>query len=142
MSEATLWDRIRNTIGHRGHFARIEFNPDAGIPDVTYCVKGEEGFIELKYTDSAPARESTAVFTNGGLRTSQVGWIHKRVKVGGRVWILPQIGDELLLIPGRHCRVFNGMTLHLLRKAASWSASAPIGPGDWEGLLDALKERG
>ncbi|MDZ4344186.1 MAG: hypothetical protein U1E51_17340 [Candidatus Binatia bacterium] len=141
MSEASLWDSIRNHVGHRGHFTRIEFNPEAGVPDVDYCLKSEEGKIELKYIDAAPARASTQVFGDGGLRDSQIAWIFTRVRHGGRVWILPQIGRELYLVPGKECRRFNSMPLHLIRKAAVWSAAMPITSTDWEDLLIALRSR-
>lgn len=139
MSEHTLWNRIRDNIGYRGHFTRLEFNPEAGIPDVDYCIKGIEGKIELKYTSTAPARADTAVFKNGGLRDAQIIWIYQRVKHGGRAWILPQIGEELYLVPGSECRAFNAMTLHQIRKASVWSARPPLTPVIWGDLTCYLR---
>lgn len=141
MSEASLWTSIRNNIGQRGHFTRIEFNPEAGVPDVDYCLKGEEGKIELKYIARAPSRDNTQVFGEHGLRDSQIAWIHTRVRHGGRVWILAQIDRGLYLVPGTQCRYFNSLPLHLIAKASHWSAMFPITPNDWMGLVVALKER-
>ena len=140
MSEHNLWVRIRSNIGDRGHFVRMEFNPEAGIPDVDYCIKGVEGKIELKYTASVPARANTAVFTNGGLRDAQIAWIYTRVRHGGRVWILPQIGERLFLVPGKYCREFNSMTTHQIDKAATWSSEGRVmALQDWEHMVICLK---
>lgn len=140
MSEHNLWVRLRTNIGHRGHFVRMEFNPEAGIPDVDYCIKGVEGKIELKYTATAPKRSNTSVFTTGGLRSAQEAWIYTRVRHGGRVWILPQIGDRLFLVPGKHGREFNSMTLHQIDKAAVWSTAGRLADrDDWNDLVFYLK---
>jgi hypothetical protein len=120
----------------------MEFNPEAGIPDVDYCIKGTEGKIELKHAAAAPARVSTAVFTNGGLRDAQIVWIYTRVKHGGRVWILSQIGELLYLVHGQYGRQFNAMTLHQIEKAAAWaSTERQIAPQDWSELLMVLADR-
>ena len=141
MSEHNLWVRIRDNIGYRGHFVRMEFNPEAGIPDVDYCIKGIEGKIELKYTAAKPARETTSVFTNGGLRDAQIAWIYTRVRHGGRVYILPQIGKRLFLLPGEHCRTFNEMTFHEIDKAAVWSTDkTAITKTEWYSLVLSLME--
>jgi len=138
MSESSLWDRIRNNIGHTAHFSRIEFTPEAGIPDVTFCSHGVEGFIELKHCHEAPKRANTRVFGSEGLRDSQIIWIYRRVKHGGRVWILPQIDESLYLVEGRHCRVFNEMTLHQIEKASTWSSGGRMSAQLWVDLADAL----
>jgi hypothetical protein len=140
-SEHNLWTRIRTNIGHRGHFVRMEFNPEAGIPDVDYCIKGTEGKIELKHTAIVPARANTAVFTNGGLRDAQIAWIYTRVRHGGRVWILSQIGELLYIVHGDYCRQFNRMTLHQIEKASAWaSTERQIPAEDWNQLLAVLAE--
>lgn len=135
MSEANLWKRIRDNVGHRGHFSRIEFNPTDGYPDTSYCIKGEEGHMELKYVERAPARENTPCFGDQhGLRPAQIGWIHTRIKHRGRVYIVGGVGDLILVVPGTECRAFNQMTYFQLGKAG-----LVIAQGDWEGFLAALK---
>jgi Holliday junction resolvase len=62
-----------------------------GIPDMNYCHDGREGWIEAKQT------QGWAV----GLRPEQIGWLMRRARHGGRVWIaVRRKGDELWLIPG------------------------------------------
>lgn len=134
MSEASLWDRIRNNVGHRGHFSRIEFNPTAGYPDLSYCIKGEEGHLELKWTEKVPARETTACFPTAFKgREAQVAWIHTRVKHGGRVYIGAGIGDLIIIVPGTEVRRFDQLTYFQLGKVGQ-----TIGPGEWDGFLRAL----
>ena len=73
-----------------------------GIPDSNYCIRGAEGWVEHKQA------EGWAVT----LRPEQVGWIMRRVRNGGRVWVAvrranaggPRRGeavDELWLLRGR-----------------------------------------
>jgi hypothetical protein len=138
MSEANLWTRVRNAVGHRGHFARIEFNPDAGIPDVTYCVQAIEGHIELKFADAIPARENTRVFGTDGLRDSQVAWISKRIRAGGRVWIMAQVDRYLFLVPGWYCLTFNEMTFFQLGRVAAWTCGPVVKEAGWQQFLDTL----
>lgn len=133
-SEAGLWDSIRANVGHRGHFSRIEYNPSAGYPDLSYCIKGEEGHIELKHIDQAPVRPTTQVFGEKGLRDAQIAWAHTRCKHGGRVYIVARVGLVIFVVPGIHCRRFNQMTYFQLGKAAIWCDR----PG-WDGFLSALK---
>ncbi len=81
-----------------------------GIPDMNYCgwhhdEYGVEGWLELKQT---PGHRVT-------LRPEQVGWISRRVRNGGRVWIAVrqlapkgprrEARDALWLIPGADAKV-------------------------------------
>ncbi len=72
-----------------------------GIPDSNYCRNGIEGWIEYKTTSGWAVT----------LAPEQIGWIARRVRCGGRVWIAvrrrhaggPRLGppvDELWLLPG------------------------------------------
>ena len=140
MSEAALWKHVRDAVGHRGHFARLEFNPEAGIPDVDFCVKSCEGKMELKHVNAAPKRVSTAVFgEKKGLRPSQIAWITTRVRHGGRVWILARVKFRMFLIAGSYAIQFNDMTFHALEKTAAWTADRPITGADWETFLLVIR---
>lgn len=138
MSEASLWDRIRDNVGHMGHFARLEFIPEAGIPDVDFCVRGVEGKIELKFRGDEPARDGTPVFKHKGIRDSQLAWIHTRVRHGGRVWIFAQVHRTLYLVPGARVRDFNQLNLLELAQAATWLGNDRMGTKGWYEFVDAL----
>lgn len=80
-----------------------------GVPDTNYCIRspgpgarGVEGWVEFKVTST---------YSVGTMRPEQVGWIHKRARYGGRVFVAvrrqheggPRKGhpvDELWLIEG------------------------------------------
>lgn len=73
-----------------------------GIPDVNGCWQGVEVWVENKITSGWQV----------GLRPEQIGWIHRRARAGGRVFVLtrrvaeagPRRGaavDDLYLHAGR-----------------------------------------
>lgn len=139
MSEHNFWGRVRD--GLKGavpgiDLMRVENMVQAGTPDVNFCIEMTEGWIELKHTAAPPARASTAVFKNGGLRDEQIVWIHTRVRRGGRVFILAQIGEGVVLLHGVYATKFNDMTLSELGRLARWrwAGSSP----DWVELAREL----
>ena len=75
MSEKRLWDYIFNNVAHLGHFSRVETHESsAGYPDVSFCIDGHVGHIELKYAKKGkPLR----------LRPSQGAWFRAQAKAGG-----------------------------------------------------------
>jgi hypothetical protein len=129
--EHSLWNRIRNSIGHVGHWQRLEFNPEAGIPDVNFCIAGVEGMIELKHTDEPPVREATRVFGDRGLRKAQIAWIKIRQRVGGRIFICSQVGRWLFLTPGFHAETFNEMSLKEITRTSVWNHFGTMRQEDW-----------
>lgn len=48
-----------------------------GIPDSNFCRDGAEGWIEFKQTDGYVA----------ALRTGQIGWLERRARAGGAVFV-------------------------------------------------------
>lgn len=48
-----------------------------GIPDTNFCWRGSEGWVEMKFTDTHAV----------GLMPEQVGWILRRMRSGGRVFV-------------------------------------------------------
>jgi hypothetical protein len=59
-----------------------------GIPDISYCCYGVEGWIELK---CGPGIE---------VRPSQVLWMEERIKAGGSPLFLVQWEDTFYIVPG------------------------------------------
>lgn len=59
-----------------------------GIPDLNGCYQGIEIWIELKQT-------AHWAFT---MRPEQIGWIERRVRHGGRVFIAVRKNDELWIL--------------------------------------------
>jgi len=59
-----------------GDVSRVESkNTSPGIPDLDYCLQGNEGKIELKYCTTKRGAD---------IKPSQVRWMRQRVKSGGK----------------------------------------------------------
>ena len=123
MSESALWKRVRSGVlgvVARADLSRVENMVEAGMPDVNFCVDGVEGWVELKHCNAIPKRAGTPLFGDEGLRDSQIVWIYKRVKRGGRVWIVAQADDILFIVHGKHARIFNEQTFDELVGLSEW----------------------
>jgi hypothetical protein len=98
MDEQGFWKKLCRKLP-RGDYSRIESAVTPGFPDVSYCVDGVEGMLELKYRAEAPKRSTTPVFPdNKGLRPQQVAWMCKRLRHGGRVFLAAGLGKDVYLI--------------------------------------------
>jgi hypothetical protein len=125
------------------HFERVENAVSAGTPDVDYCVGGAHGKIELKFSPRHPTRlETTPVLgRQEGLRRSQVIWITRRLRAGGRVFVMIGTPQETWLVNVRGWRPvdlenLDRLTVLQLRFEAAWcSHSSP-----WLDLPKALRE--
>lgn len=73
-----------------GHFDRIENMLGRGMPDVTYCLSGVEGFVENKWRLRWPAKPEDIV-TLDHFTPQQRIWIQQRTNAGGRVFVFLEI---------------------------------------------------
>jgi hypothetical protein len=87
MAEKSLWRMLRDQTKRYGHFDRIENMVGRGMPDVTYCVRSREGFIELKQIPEWPVRAETVVSIEH-YTPQQRNWARTRMSAGGRVYLL------------------------------------------------------
>lgn len=78
--EATFYRWLATKLTEFGceHWDRIESSTSKGIPDLDICHKGRCTKVELKYEKGNQVH----------LRPEQRNWINKRIKAGGRVYIL------------------------------------------------------
>jgi hypothetical protein len=110
-----------------------------GIPDSNYCADGMEGWIEFKATPGWTCP----------LRPEQVGWLARRARYGGRVWIaVRQRGtprtprDRLWLIPGDMAREAKAHGLEpLLSHRRAWKWEAGPSQWNWDSVATALTSR-
>ncbi len=86
MSEAKfveLFEKRAKEIYPDSHISRIESPITApGYPDVDFCARGVNVQIEFKYSENGLPPE---------IRPTQVRWFKKRIKAGGRPFILAKI---------------------------------------------------
>lgn len=105
-TERTQWQWLsgaRRELGPALHMDRIENLVGVGNGDVNLCYRGVEAWIEQKVA-KRPARKTTVLRFGSPLRDSQVEWAEKRIKAGGRVYYLIQVGSgserQMYLIKG------------------------------------------
>jgi hypothetical protein len=128
MSEAGMWDAMRDKLGRIPglHMLRVENVVGDGTPDVVYCYKGVEGWIELKYRADYPKRENTPVFPDGeGLRFAQKLWLAEHAAAGGRCWIFSRVRYTWMLHHGSWAFRFNLMGMADLEQTATWWVRSP-----------------
>jgi len=131
VKETSLWDWLKKAKLHfrkKLQIGRMENSVGAGMPDVEGCLEGHPAFwIELKVAD-LPARIGTPVRVK--FQPKQVPWIEKRCSLGGKAFILLQVGSGRetyrLLIPGQHAaQVEAGLTMLELQGLSLFPSSAP-----------------
>jgi hypothetical protein len=104
----------------------IESHMNGGVPDMNGCYQGTEFWIEFKQTKQ---RNGKIKF-----RPLQPGWINRRVRNGGHVWVAirhqpPGSGrDDLHLIHGTHVVDLVRVGLSRVPAAGGWGD----GPTNWD----------
>lgn len=66
-----------------------------GVPDANYCLRGAEGWIELK---------QVVGWRIPSLRPEQVAWAERRTRAGGRVFLAARKGGAFWLWAGADAR--------------------------------------
>ena len=122
MRESAFWRSIRkglvdasdNTIFLQRH----EDNCSPGIPDISFCYQGVSGWIELKYRDKFPIKESTPILFSH-FTIIQRKWMEQYTKAGGNGWILLRIEKETFLIKGQAAKIIGELNHRNLINIAS-----------------------
>lgn len=118
MSEANLWEWLRDVALPLGQYSRIETGDTSpGFPDVHCQLEaGLSPTLELKFAKHPGAH---IPFTKkSGMRRSQIKWIKENLRNGGTVWIIAEITPEILVIPGKFAGDINGTPEKEVRKLA------------------------
>lgn len=98
MRESALWHYVRKGMVGKWHVSRIESSGGNGVPDVSFGIPRINGWIELKYRDEWPKRNTTKVKIP--LRPEQKHWIRARMETAGNVWVLFRIDQDFFLVTG------------------------------------------
>lgn len=95
--EKLLWQRVKTCMGTIWDCQRHEEKYSVGIPDVSFAMKGINGWLELKYLKEWPKSGPVLIphFT-----PQQKNWLYKRNEHGGNCFLLLQIGDHYVAING------------------------------------------
>lgn len=128
---------ILKTLGLDPH--RVENVLGVGTPDTNYT----HGWIELKYLDAWPKRETTIVaLPKLRERKAQVVWLTRRWRRGGPAYLLLQVGGELLLFAGCDVAlVRDGLTRNGMYEKAVWCLGGreTLNPAKARGLCAWLR---
>jgi hypothetical protein len=136
MNEAAAYAALRPRLQARGlDPQRVENVLAGGTPDCNYSA----GWIEMKYLEAWPKRESTLVIIRTLVeRPEQVAWLRRRWTSGGAAWIMLRVDRQLLLFAAPDARAVRlGRTRAELMRLACWKTNTQ-GVGDWEQLRDWL----
>lgn len=90
-TEKQLYARLK-AMEPRAHWQRIETGAGAGVPDVNVCLNGVEEWLELKIAQLKGDKMKIV------LRDSQVGWISRRIKAGGKVLVVVGVGGNIMFL--------------------------------------------
>ena len=93
-TEAYLWDKINTSMKgvDRCHLSRHEDKSRPGIPDVSYGLKGINGWIELKARDKWPAKPEGIVKFRHELTVPQRRFQRRRGSAAGHVFVMLIVG--------------------------------------------------
>jgi hypothetical protein len=136
MSEKTLSRYVKNLLGEKVYWDRIECVSQEGVPDVSYFVRprGPCGVVELKYLKSFSNKMKL-----GHLTPQQIIWMSTRGPCIKRAFMLLQIAKTWHLIRWSSVWRFQEFTKEDLIK---YSYKSWTGTINKEQLLRILSEEG
>ncbi len=107
----------------------------SGMPDLTYCLHGRSGYMELKYRPSWPKRASTPVRIN--LTPVQRLWLKIWTDAGGTGLVLVGVDADWYLFDGE---VENAIDQDVLRRNThpNLITTGRIDRAGWQHLLTTL----
>lgn len=119
---------------------RIENCVVIGMPDINFCSRGVECWIEQK-SPKEPKRRTTPLFgSNHKVSQDQMNWMLRQRNAGGRCYFLIVTDKRWMLLPGSLADHINGMTVDELLDNAVWSCAKPVtNKAQWAYLWEALQ---
>ena len=139
--EATSWDWLRNgirkTLPHFSVLDRIENGVLTGMADVNYCIRGHEGWIELKAVE-LPKRACTAVLGARGLNKEQINWHLARQQVLSTTWVFISADPYRWLVGGHAAREVNDWTADELCLHARYWYDEKWSGSQWRRFVNIL----
>ena len=129
-TEQRVWDSMKRNMPSRMWMRRIENEVGEGEADVWIGMSGRQVWVELKAA-KLPARATTRVMGDDGLRLSQINWHLKMASLGLETWVLIRDDNmQLYLLPGALADKMNDMCVADLMVHSE--------AADWEGIEKCL----
>lgn len=116
MSEKNFQKTTRRNMKKAGRtWQRIETGlTGEGVPDTYFCINGSSGWIESKYINAYPKRETTPIKIK--LSGNQEAWLSTHDKAGGRGFVFLQIGRDYYLFNKNWNKLVKGLLLQDLQE--------------------------
>ncbi len=109
-----MWARVRKALKDLDP-VRVENKIEKGTPDVNLA---DGSWIELKWQRKLPKRGGILKLDHDLLQEQRV-WATRRIKAGGKSWVLLKAGSEYLLFKGDIAAQYIGYsTLEKLKEVA------------------------
>lgn len=137
--ETKFWGKISMAMSGAWDAQRHEDKISLGIPDVSFGFKGKNGWIELKYLEDYPKKESSPIRIKHFTPEQKI-WLEVRQMFGGNCWVLIGISKDIYLFKAED---LTGIGVNLnrnqfMKKAFSYLAGdSHISIYNW--LSNALK---
>jgi len=139
MSEKNDYKILRAGILQRyDRLDRIENTAVNGMPDLNYCSKGVEVWIEQKSAVEPKRPSSKLLASNHRLSQSQMNWFLRQRQAGGKAYILIVTNIRWMLIDGAYADGINDMTVQALVMVSEWWELRPVTQPGWEALRSIL----
>lgn len=120
MKEADVRHWLKDHLKPYGHIEAVENSVASGPPDTNGCIDGQEFWIEIKYREEWPKRDTTFPLKDV-LRPAQRIWFMKRIEAGAKnTFIFARIDSDLLLWPGSLWSSIEQMTTDQLTMSSIW----------------------
>lgn len=139
--ESVFWQYIRKALPKNNlHIMRVENLTNKGTPDINFCYKGVEGWIELKSKLTLPVKATTRVFGNKGLSSEQKVWLKNRFDCGGNVFVLCKAAKGIFLFVADTHNItnFNEWCEDELIRNSIWKHKG--NKPDFENLMETIYE--
>lgn len=142
MSESNEYKWLRtNIVRPPNRIERIENVIGVGTFDCNYCVRGDEGWLEIK-APTEPKRPSTPLFgSNHKVSQDQANWALSQRKAGGRAMFWIGTDRRRLLMSGSLADQLNKMTVTELVEESLWHRlkSVRLTDEDKQELIECLR---
>lgn len=128
-----------NCFHPRDRVNRVENVLVVGMPDVNYCVAGEEGWLEIKTPVATPIRRTTPVMGSAhALSQEQCNWLLAQKRAGGLGYIYVDAPNRRYLIDGADADKVNKASEQEMMMFCVWSCPVPTPAERWTELREAL----